>query len=133
MNRIDKIKERISSIIHKEEQQTLAEIVKLKNKQASNMSYYGLGGPYQRYETAISRRKTHLIELDAIKKAQGKSVIMEKLRLYAYYCPTCQEKIYLTYKQPETVNCPICMRTIFRSGLHTEWNIEKDSQFIKLH
>ena len=133
MKRIEKIKERISSIIHKEENQTLVEIEELRNKQAASMSYYGVGGPYQRYETAISKRKNHLKELDALMKAQGKSVIMEKLRLYGYYCPSCEEKIYLTYKQPEKVDCPICMRTIFRSGLHTEWNIEKESQYTKLH
>lgn len=132
MNRLIKIKERISIILYREEQKIQAEIENLRRTQSSNMSVYGIGGPYRRYEKAISKRQELLSELEALQKAQGKSVVLEPLHLYGYYCPTCSEKIYLSSRSPETVRCPLCDRRIYLDGIYTEWSVAKGSQYTRL-
>lgn len=97
------------------------------------MDFYGIGGPYQRYEKAIERRRNHLSELEALRKTQTSVVVLETLRLYGYFCPSCNEKVYLQGQNPDTVECPICNRRIYRDGVYTEWNIQKNSRFTRLH
>ena len=132
MNNLIKIKERINNIICKEEQKIEAEIENLRHTQSSNVAVYGVGGPYHRYEKAIHMRQELLSELEALKKAQGKSVVLEPLYLYGYYCPTCSEKIYLSSRSPETVHCPLCGRRIYLDGMYTEWSVAKGSQHTRL-
>ena len=132
MKNINQIREKILSIIQKEELHTEKEIQELKHRQRSSMAYYGIGGPYKRYEKAIERRNNHLSELDSIRKAQSTSVVLETLRLYGYFCPSCSEKIYTTGRNPETVDCPICNRTIYKDGMYTEWKVQKDSRYTQL-
>lgn len=129
MNSITKIKTRIAALIQKEIDRSNAEIQELRQKQHDNMASYGIGGPYRRYDQAIECRQNHLKELEAIRKAQGCAVILETLRMYGYFCPTCSEKIYLTSRNPDTVECPICMRRIYKDGAYTEWNVQKNSQY----
>lgn len=129
MNSITKIKNRIAALLQKEIDRSNAEIHDLRLKQQDNMASYGIGGPYRRYERAIERRQNHLKELEAIRKAQGCAVILESLRMYGYFCPSCSEKVYLTGRCPDTVDCPICTRRIYRDGAYTEWNVQKNSQY----
>lgn len=129
MQKIEKIRERILTIIQREEIITQSEKEALFQKQQSNKCYYGIGGSYQRYEQAIERREKHLSELEALRKAQNSPVILEPLRLYGYFCPSCNEKIYLREKNPETMDCPLCSRRIYRDGVYTEWNVQKKSRF----
>lgn len=104
MKNLEKIKEHIIAIIRKEERKTQSEIVELSRKQHDNMEVYGIGGPYQRYEQAIGRRKDHLSELESLRKAQSSAAVWEPMRLYGYFCPSCQEKVYLQERNPEMVN-----------------------------
>ena len=120
MNSISKIRYRITSLLQKEIEKSNVEIELLQRKQHENMASYGIGGPYNRYEKAIERRRTHIKELESIQKAQGCAVILEPLRMYGYFCPTCGEKIYLTGRYPDTVDCPICSRHIYKDGAYTE-------------
>ena len=133
MKKLEKIKEKILTIIQKEEIKTQSEIEELPRKQQYNMDCYGIGGPYQRYEKAIERRRNHLSELEALRKTQTSVVVLETLRLYGYFCPSCNEKVYLQGQNPDTVECPICNRRIYRDGVYTEWNIQKNSRFTRLH
>lgn len=133
MKTISKIKEHLLSYILKELERTREEITDLRSKQRDNMSFYGLGGPYQRYEKAIERRRNHLAELDALKKSLNSAVVLVPMRFYGYYCPSCEEKIFIQSRNPETVDCPLCTRRIYRDGAYTEWNIQKNSKFTKLN
>ena len=127
MEKLEKIKGRILAAIQKEEARTRDEIEELSRKQHASMGAYG-GGPYQRYERAIGRRQDHLSELEALRKAQCSAAVLEPLRLYGYYCPSCNERIYLQGRDPETLGCPICSRRIYRDGFYTEWSVQKDSR-----
>ena len=133
MKKLEKIKEKILTIIQKEEIKTQSEIEELPRKQQDNMDFYGIGDPYQRYEKVIERRRNHLSELEALRKTQTSVVVLETLRLYGYFCPSCNEKVYLQGQNPDTVECPICNRRIYRDGVYTEWNIQKNSRFTRLH
>ena len=133
MKKLEKIKEKILTIIQKEEIKTQSEIEELPRKQQDNMDFYGIGDPYQRYEKAIERRRNHLSELEALRKTQTSVVVLETLRLYGYFCPSCNEKVYLQGQNPDTVECPICNRRIYRDGVYTEWTIQKNSRFTRLH
>ena len=133
MKTITKIKEHIVSYIIKEQSKVNTEIEELRIKQRSNMSDYGLGGPFQRYEKAIERRKDQLAELDALKKSLHSAVILVPMRFYGYCCPSCAEKVYIQSRNPETVECPLCGRRIYRDGAYTEWMIQKNSRFTKLN
>lgn len=128
MEKLEKIKGRILAAIQKEEARTRSEIKDLFQKQRSGMESYGVGGPYRRYERAISRRQDHLSQLEALRKAQCAVTVLETLRLYGYYCPSCNERIYLQGRDPEAVVCPICSRRIYRDGRYTEWSVQKDSR-----
>lgn len=69
MKKLEKIKNHILAAIRKEEARTQSEIEELSQKQHASMGTYGVGGPYQRYERAHSRRQNHLSELEALRKA----------------------------------------------------------------
>lgn len=128
MKKIGAIKEHILTIIQKEETKTRSEMEELSRKQHDNMGFYGIGGPYRRYEQAIGRRKEHLSELESLRKAQSSAVVLEPMRLYGYFCPSCREKVYLQERDPEAVDCPICSRRIYRDGACTEWIVQKNSR-----
>ena len=128
MKDLEKIKKHITAIIQKEERKTQSEMEELSRKQHDSMGLYGVGGPYQRYERAISHRQDHLSQLEALRKAQCAVTILETLRLYGYYCPSCGERIYLQGRDPETLGCPIYSRRIYRDGFYTEWSVQKDSR-----
>ena len=93
MKSLEKIKERIIAVIQKEEMKTRSEMEELSRKQHDNMGFYGIGGPYQRYEQAIGRRKDHLSELESLRKAQSSAAVLEPMRLYGYFCHSCREKV----------------------------------------
>lgn len=133
MKKVTTIKQRLLVILQKEEAKTNEEIVDLRNKQQSNISYYGLSGPYQRYEKAIRHREELLSELKAMRENMNTASVLLPMRLYGYYCPSCKEKIFLQSRSPETVDCPLCTRRIYRDGLYTQWNVQKNSQYTRLH
>lgn len=133
MKKVTTIKQRLLVLLQKEEAKTNEEIVDLRNKQQSNISYYGLSGPYQRYEKAIRHREELLSELKAMRENMNTASVLLPMRLYGYYCPSCEEKIFLQSRNPETVDCPLCTRRIYRDGIYTQWNVQKSSQYTRLH
>ena len=106
MKKLEKIKEHLLTIIQKEEIKTQSEIEELSQKQRDNMDFYGIGGPYQRYEQAIDRRKKHLSELEALRKAQNSAILLESLRLFKR-CSFIFSSFFI--RQPPS--CPLSGKT----------------------
>ena len=137
MNSINKIKERFKNIIDKEINRTKKELNIYVQKMIDNDSYYGLGGMHSRYEKAIERREKHLEELTQLNEQScGKTVMLEKLTVYPFFCPNCQLQVMLnlnTYrnKREETIDCPICYRPIYKTCRCKSWNIEKGSEYVE--
>ncbi|NLG03138.1 MAG: hypothetical protein GX567_04840 [Clostridia bacterium] len=129
MNKINKLKERISRILRSEENRVNQEIEEFRQKQYDNSICYGCGGFYNRYEKAIASRYAYLDDLDSLKKANSQAVLVDTLTLHAYYCPTCSQHVFTELSSPETVYCPLCERKIWRDGRYTKWDIVKDSKF----
>lgn len=150
MKKLEKIKEQILAIIQKEESKTRSELEVLSRKQQDNMDFYGIGGPYQRYEHAIERRRNHLSELEALRKTQASVVVLESLRLYGYFCPSCNEKFTFRTKIlklwtvqsaaagftkmaltrngmcRKTADIPVCTGMIPEKGGITRWHYTKN-------
>lgn len=139
MNSIDKIKERFEKIIDDEIARTEKELCEYVRKQNENISYSGFGGMYSRYEKAIERRKNHLEELKQLNKQNcGKTVMLEKLTVYPFFCPNCQLRVMLNHntyrnKREETIDCPVCYRPIYKTCRSKSWNIEKGSEYAEMN
>lgn len=140
MNTIEEIRRRIKRVIQIERDITKKERDKFIQKRSDNESWYGLGGPYDRYTKCIEAREHHLDELDVLEQQSGHGLVMtETLRLYPWACPTCQSVIYLETSKSnyggdsEIVDCPVCHRTIYRSGHYTTWEVVKGSKHTELH
>lgn len=138
MNSINKIKERFKNIISNEIARTEKELNIFIQKMSDNDSYYGLGGMHSRYEKAIERREKHLEELSQLNKQScGKTVMLEKLTVYPFFCPNCQLQVMLDLKvfrnkREETIDCPVCYRPIYMTCSSKTWNIEKDSEYAEM-
>lgn len=128
------IKQRIAAVIDREIEIAKKEAAEFEQKKKDNDYVYGLGGWHRQFEKAQERREQHIEELEALKTAQGAAVILEKLKLYPFYCPDCQQVIYLddsrvkNYRN-DTIDCPLCERPIYRSAACVEWNIQKNSRY----
>ena len=134
---IKKLRQRIAAIISKEEAKVRAEIEEFKYKQYGNEQVYGCGGWYTQYEKAINRRREYLEDLEALSKAQGRAVTLEKLRLYPFCCPSCQITVNLDDNRVKnymnnTIDCPICTRPIYRAAKYVEYDVEKGSKYTHL-
>ena len=135
MNKIEEIKRRINRVIDIEVGITTRERDEFEQKRSDNESYYGLGGPYRRYSKCIQEREDHLEELEALRKQSGAGLqLTEKLRLYPWYCPSCQMTTYLDDSRSryggnsEIIDCPICQRTLYRAANYVTWDTVKGSR-----
>ena len=135
---IEKIKQHIESVIDREIAITQKEITEFEEKIHGNEQCYGLGGWYNQFNKAKERREVHVEELKALKKSQGGAVILDNMKLYPFYCPSCQRTIYLddsavkNYRE-DTIDCPLCTRPICRSAKYIEWKIQRGSRYARLH
>lgn len=135
---IEKIKARIAAVIDREIAIAQKEIAEFEEKIYGNEQFYGLGGWYTQFNKAKERRENHIEELEALKRAQGGSVILDNFKLYPFYCPSCQRTIYLddnavkNYRE-NTIDCPLCTRPIYRSAQYVEWKIQRGSRHARLH
>lgn len=135
---IEKIKARIAAVIDREIAIAQKEIAEFEEKIYGNEQFYGLGGWHTQFSKAKERRENHIEELEALKKAQGGSVILDDLKLYPFYCPSCQRTVYLddsavkNYRE-NTIDCPLCTRPIYRSGQYVVWKIQRGSRYVRLH
>lgn len=136
MNSLEEIMKRIRRIINNEIDLTKRELEEYKEKQRDVESYWGVGGNYRRYEKCVDKREAHLEELEALTKQATQGVVQtETLRLYPWYCPTCQTVIYLSDKRcrttanfSEIIDCPVCQRTLYRAGKYTTWEAVRNSR-----
>ena len=135
---IEKIKQRIEALIDREIAITQKEITEFEEKIRGNGQCYGLGGWDTQFNKAKERRETHIEDLEALKKSQGGAVILDNMKLYPFYCPSCQRTIYLddsavkNYRE-NTIDCPLCTRPIYRSAKYIEWKIQRGSRYARLH
>lgn len=134
MRSIAEIQQSIARVIEKEKAITRKEIEDFEKKIHDNEQYYGLGGRYRQFEKAKERREQHLEELEALEKQQGSLVVLETLRLYPWYCPSCRENTYTTDRRPknfynDTIDCPRCGRPIYRSARYTSWKVQAGSKY----
>lgn len=131
---IQKIKQRITAVIDREIEIAKREIAEFEQKIHDNEEWYGLGGWYTQFAKAKERREKHIEELKALRRAQGYAVKLETLKLYPWYCPSCQEVIYTTDSRPAhimngTIDCPRCTRPIYKAANWTTWNVEAGSKY----
>lgn len=140
MNSISEIRKRINRVIDNEIELTTKERDKFEEKMHDEESYYGFGGQYQRFERCMQKREKHLEELEQLRDQSSAGLQMtETLRLYPWACPSCEMVIYLTDGRSryglgsEIVDCPICQRTLYRSGYSTKWDVVKGSKYTETH
>lgn len=140
MNTLDEIRKRIDRIIDNEVKLTEKELETFTQKQRDEESYWGVGGNYRRYEVCINKRQAHLDELEVLRQQSRQGLQMtETLKLYPWACPTCEMVIYLPDRKcrrggtSEIIDCPVCQRTLYRSGAYTTWETIKGSRKTQLH
>lgn len=128
MNSLTEIKRRLARVINNEMALTEKELKEFGQKKYEESQMWGVGGNYRRYEKCEEARQDHLEELKALEKViyHGANRT-EKLRLYPWACPSCQMVVYMEDQRSRTgggseiIDCPICQRTLYRSGNYTEW------------
>lgn len=132
------VKKSIARVIDKEIAITQKEIAEFEEKIYGNEQFYGLGGWYTQFNKAKKRREQHIEELEALKQAQGKAVILQPMRLYPYYCPACQLEVLLNDRRERnyvehTIDCQVCTRPIYKSAHYIEWQVQAGSRYAKIH
>ena len=85
---IEKIKARIAAVIDREIAIAQKEIEEFEQKIHDIEEWYGMGGWYTQFEKAKQRRERHIEDLEALKSAQARTVKLETLKLYPWYCPS---------------------------------------------
>lgn len=140
MNKIEEIKRRINRVIDIEVGITERERDEFEQKRSDNESWYGLGGPYDRYTKCIESRERHLEELEALRSQASHGLqLTEKLKLWPWWCPSCQMTIYLDDSRcryggtSEIIDCPLCQRTLYRSAHYVTWDAVQGSRHAELH
>lgn len=128
------VQKSIQRIIDKEIAITQKEIEEFEQKISDNEQFYGCGGWYTQFEKAKQRREDHLDELEAIAKMQGRPVVLQEMKLYPWYCPSCQETFYTEDSRPQnyhnnTIDCPRCTRPIYKAGRFTSWKVQAGSKY----
>lgn len=101
-----------------------------REKKVDEASYYGLNrGHSTQYQKAIKRRAQENEELRALSKmVSGRIILTDDVDIYAYYCPTCKEKIMLNTDFGESVICPICERKISRASYKETMEVVRGSR-----
>lgn len=134
MRSIQEIQKSIARVIAKEKAITEKEIEEFEQKISDNEQFYGLGGWYTQFNKALERRQQHLDDLEALQKAQGGAVVLVPMKLYPWYCPSCQETIYTTDDREKnyvehTIDCPHCTRPIYKAANYTTWQVQAGSKY----
>lgn len=140
MTNLQIIIERMRRVLRIEKDITERERDQFEEKKHDEESYWGVGGNYCRYEKCVDQREAHLEELEALDKLiRDGAQPTEKLQLYPWYCPTCQDLIYLndsrcrrTNTGTDIIDCPICQRTLYRGGVKTTWDVIKGSKYTEV-
>lgn len=122
MNSIETIKERIRRVIRIEAEITERERDEFRTKKHDEESYWGCGGNYHRYEACEEKREKHLKELRQLENSFEAFRPTEELRLWPFYCPSCQVTTYLnssaSRQRRDIIDCPLCNKTLFRAADH---------------
>lgn len=134
MKNMQEIQKSIDRIITKEKVITEKEIEEFEHKIKDNEEVYGFGGRYKHFIKALERRQQHLDDLEALQNAQGGAVVLVPMKLYPWYCPSCQETIYTTDDREKnyvehTIDCPHCTRPIYKSANYTTWQVQSGSKY----
>ena len=110
------IEKRVADIIESRRQQLNKEIKEWEYKLQGTMSYYGLGGPYNRQEAALELRKQELLELESFARQQSYTVKLQDVSMYVVHCGHCGNVMMSTIQPPEGWHeCLHC-----RKMLHSE-------------
>lgn len=134
MRSLAEIQKSIQRIINKEIAITQRELEEYEEKIRDNDEYYGIGGWHTQFEKAKQRREDHLDELEALAKKQGTPIVLQEMKLYPWYCPSCQETFYTENSRPQnfrnnTIDCPRCTRPIYKAGRYTSWKVQAGSKY----
>lgn len=140
MNKIEEIKRRIKRVIDIEIGITTRERDEFEQKRSDNESWYGLGGPYDRYTKCIDSRENHLEELEALKnQVENGLQLTETLKLWPWWCPSCQMTTYLDDSRSrhggttDIIDCPLCQRTLYRAAHYVTYETIKGSRHAEVH
>ena len=139
MNKIDKAKERIITMIDREISKSKSERAAITEKMESIEEWYGQGKRYQKCREKIKQKSIEVDNLLEMKSVYGRftpSAETGFLTMYGFACPSCGMHVYLDRDkladyQNGTVNCPVCGRRIYRDGRSTSWEVLVDSKTVK--
>ena len=132
---IEKVKERIRRVIQNEREATERERDEFRTKKHDEESYWGCGGNYRRYEACEEKREKHLKELRQLENSFEAFRPTEELKLWPFYCPSCQVTTYLSSnasrQRRDIIDCPLCNRTLYRAADHVTWEVIAGSRRTK--
>ena len=107
------IEKRVADIIESRRQQLNKEIKEWEYKLQGTMSYYGIGGPYNRQEAALELRKQELLELESFARQQSYTVKLQEVHAYVLHCQHCGNVMMSTIQPPEGWHeCLYCRKMI---------------------
>ena len=94
------------------------EIEEFEEKLRGTMEYWGCGGPYNRQEEAIERRKKQLDELDDFAMQLNRAKKHETVRMWIFGCRSCGS-ITMVNRQPfdDWHECPVCRQMVHLNSL----------------
>ena len=139
MNTIDKVKQRIQTMIDREIAKSKSERAAITEKMEDIEEWYGQGKRYQKCREKIKQKSIEVDNLLEMKSAYGGFTPSPEtgfLTMYGFACPSCRMHVYLDQDklmdyQNGTVNCPVCGRQIYRDGRSTSWEVMVDSRTVK--
>ena len=139
MNTIDKVKQRIQTMIDREIAKSKSERAAITEKMEDIEEWYGQGKRYQKCREKIKQKSIEVDNLLEMKSAYGGFTPSPEtgfLTMYGFACPSCGMHVYLDRDkladyQNGTVNCPVCGRRIYRDGRSTSWEVLVDSKTVK--
>lgn len=131
MNKIDRAKERIITILNREISKTRLERAAIVEKMEDVEAWNGQGKRYLAYREKLDKKLQEEERLMELKTGFGGFVPSPEtglLTMYGFACPSCRLHVYLdqdklTDYQNGTVNCPVCGRRIYRDGRSTSWEV----------
>lgn len=138
MSTIDKVKQRITTMIDREISKSKSERAAITEKMESIEEWYGQGKRYQKCKEKIKQKSIEVDNLLEMKSVYGSftpSAETGRLTMYGFTCPSCRLHVYLdqdklTDYQNGTVNCPVCGRRIYRDGRSTSWEVVVGSRTV---
>lgn len=123
------IKDRVNTIIEHQREVLRGEIEEFEEKLRGTMEYWGCGGPYNRQEEAIERRKKQLDELDDFAMQLNRAKKHETVRMWIFGCRSCGS-ITMVNRQPfdDWHECPVCRQMVHLNSLPS-----KEFEMLKAH